>query len=70
MSRFSQFEYLKFNRIYEDCLSLLDKDTDVSLDRLRFYQFIKEYDSRRGKNFIQTFPEYKNFLEMCRGKDV
>ena len=70
MSRFSQFEYLKFNRIYEDCLSLLDKDTDVSLDRLRFYQFIKEYDSRRGKNFIQTFPEFKNFLEMCRGKDV
>lgn len=33
--------------------------------RNNFVQFIQEYDRRRGKNFIETFPEYELFWYSC-----
>jgi len=40
--------------MYEDELS----------DRLiRFYQYFTQYDKRRGLNFLETFPEMKEFWE-------
>ena len=41
---FSEYEYIKLNRIYEDCVARFKKDIDVSKERLQFLQFIKEYD--------------------------
>lgn len=65
---FKNDEILKLSRIYKDYMSTLTDD--VSAERLRFYQFVKEYDSRRDKNFLETFSEYTEFLKICRGKDV
>lgn len=64
---FHETEIFKLNRIYQDCLARFQKNEDVSFDRLRLYLFIQEYDKRRNKSFIDTFPEYKEFLEMCKG---
>ena len=64
---FDNSEIYKLNRIYQDCLTRFQKNEDVSFDRLRLYLFIQEYDKRRNKSFIDTFPEYKEFLEMCKG---
>ena len=64
---FDNAEIYKLNRIYQDCLTRFQKNEDVSFDRLRLYLFVQEYDKRRNKSFIDTFPEYKEFLEMCKG---
>lgn len=31
-----------------------------------FYKFFMEHDRRRGSNFLETFPEYKDFLLECK----
>ncbi len=35
--------------------------------RADFYNFINEYDMRKGKKFLEIFPEYKSFYNNCRG---
>ena len=66
--KFSDYEYIKLNRIYEDCVARFKKDIDVSKERIQFLQFINEYDKRRGKNFTEVFPEYNNFVKVCEKK--
>lgn len=63
--KFSDYEYIKLNRIYEDCVARFKKGVDVSKERIQFLQFINEYDKRRGKNFTEVFPEYNNFVKVC-----
>lgn len=39
------------------------KDAKItSRDRSYFFLFIREYDKRKRKNFLQIFPNYKSFL--------
>ena len=38
----------------------------VKLQRADFYRFFKEHDKRRHTNFIETFPEMKEFWNECR----
>ena len=66
---FSEYEYIKLNRIYEDCVARFKKDIDVSKERLQFLQFIKEYDKLRGKNFAEVFTEYNNFVKVCEKRN-
>ena len=65
---FDNWELQKLNRILEDCnarfKSTQSKD-DVSINRYRFTQFIKQYDQRRKKNFLNNFPEYQDFWDLC-----
>ena len=68
---FDEWEIKKLVRILQDCQSRFDKPTNsIHLDRYRFYQFTKQYDGRRKKNFEETFPEFKKFLEFCKGENV
>ena len=41
-------------------------DLDLSNRLVRFYEYFSEYDRRRGKNFIETFPEMKDFWEEAK----
>jgi uncharacterized protein (DUF1697 family) len=38
--------------------------------RNNFVQFIVEYDKRRNKNFLNTFPEYELFWDMCEEQAI
>ena len=40
----------------------LVQDEDYSDECEDFVKFINEYDKRRGTNFIETFPEYKELI--------
>ncbi len=40
--------------------------TQEQADTTDFVNFITEYDKRRGTNFVQVFPEYKEFYESCQ----
>ncbi|AGH96567.1 twitch domain-containing radical SAM protein [Pseudobdellovibrio exovorus] len=41
-------------------------DSFLHTQRSRFYQFFSEHDRRRQTNFVQTFPEMKEFWELCQ----
>ena len=38
----------------------------VKLQRADFYRFFNEHDKRRKTNFLETFPEMKEFWDECR----
>jgi hypothetical protein len=39
---------------------------DVNDVRASFYKWFKQYDERREVNFLETFPEYTEFYNMCK----
>lgn len=65
--RFFETEIYKLNRIYQDCMTRFEKGENVDKDRKRFSEFVEEYDKRRNKSFVKTFPEFKQFLVFCKG---
>ena len=36
-------------------------DDELSTHLIRFYEYFKQYDERRGLNFLETFPEMTDF---------
>lgn len=61
-------EYEKFKRVTNYM-----KENPVTEQRIRqgrrdFYSFFTENDRRLGTNLLETFPEYREFYELC--KDV
>lgn len=64
-TRFLVEEVLKLERIYNDCITRLSQNVDLSLDRVRFVQFVNEYDKRRNKDFLEVFPQYRDFYKLC-----
>jgi|GEM_PF-302153 len=39
---------------------------EVKKQQAGFYNFVNEYDRRKGKSFLSLFPEYKTFYQTCR----
>ena len=37
------------------------KDEELSTQLIRFYEYFTQYDERRNLNFLETFPEMKDF---------
>lgn len=72
-NKFEDFECLKLKRNVSDCIarakSVNEDGThqrkDFSINRAKFAKYIQEYDERRGKNFLETFPEYTDFYNLC-----
>lgn len=63
--KFSELEYEKFYRVVKYM-----ETTHYSEQRLRegyrdFAAWFREYDRRRGTDFVSVFPELKHFLETC-----
>jgi organic radical activating enzyme len=63
MHGFKDYEVLKMKRD----IDWMKKGTE-DLDRKRrdFFKFFTEHDKRRGTNFLETFPEMKNFWDLCQ----
>lgn len=53
---------LKAKQVGEDGLTT---NKEIRLNRTKFAYFMKQYGKRRGKNFLQTFPEYTDFYNLC-----
>jgi organic radical activating enzyme len=62
---FFDHEIHRFERIYKIFLDHLSKPQEVEQNRKDFSVFIQEHDSRRGTDFLKTFPEMKDFLNRC-----
>ena len=68
---FTEQEIAKLKRIVEGLTFQLHRGDPgwakkAQLSRARFYSFVNEYDKRRDKNFLKTFPEMQNFYDVCK----
>lgn len=63
---YSEYEINRMKKNYHVFKTDLKNNIDVSTDRMDFAIFIAEHDRRRGTNFIETFPEFEDFLELCK----
>jgi organic radical activating enzyme len=61
------FENHEINRMNRAVAVFLNNN-DFSLEQNRkdFMLFLKEHDSRRGTDFLSTFPELEEFCKLCR----
>jgi organic radical activating enzyme len=62
---FYEFEAEKLKRIYY--LARDHKENEqTNISRRNFVAFIDEHDRRRGTNFVETFPELRDFYSFCK----
>lgn len=66
VTKFCELEYERFRRVRDYFESVQYDDAKVRLGRRDFYHWFTEYDKRRGTNFLETFPEYSEFWDMCK----
>ena len=43
-------------------------DEDLSNHLIRFYEYFTQYDNRRNLNFLETFPEMKDFWNEAKSE--
>jgi hypothetical protein len=68
---FYDFEIAKLERN----LSIMQErdalDIDkLEIDRHNFVRFFEQYDERNSVEFLKTFPEFKNFFQLCKSVNV
>lgn len=64
---FKDYEVLKLERDLAWAKEGLNISEEELTDKLiRFYDYFKEYDRRRGLNFLQTFPEMTDFWNTAK----
>ena len=63
---FGEVEYEKMKRVTDVMIENPFTTEQVTNGRKDFYKFVIEHDKRRNKNFLKTFPEYKDFYELCK----
>lgn len=67
---FEEFEIEKYKRV---CLDILyshknEGNKDFAINRAKFYEFVNELDRRYKTNFLEVYPEYREFYEL--GKEM
>jgi hypothetical protein len=63
---FSNVEIQKIKRIYDYAIS--EGDFNLDQNRKDFVIFVDELDKRRGTNFLETFPELKEFYAKIKNR--
>jgi len=66
---FKPYEILKVKRDLAIMQQPLSSDS-LARNKRMFYQFIAEYDSRKGRSFIDSFPEMKEYYVECMKASV
>ena len=64
-SKFSELEYEKFKRVVKYMETTHYSIEKLAEGRKDFFNWFREYDRRRGTDFIETFPELKDFYLSC-----
>lgn len=63
MHGFKDYEVLKLQR---DLMWMFGSTPDLERKRADFYKFFTEHDSRRGTDFLETFPQLTEFWNECK----
>ena len=64
-SKFSNLEYEKFLRVVKYMETTIYTPEKLLEGKRDFFNWFTEYDRRRSTNFIETFPELKDFYFEC-----
>jgi len=65
---FYDFEVNRMERLYYVMRENMGEKESNFEQRRNFYEFIQEYDKRRGTDFFKTFPELKGFYYYCKDR--
>lgn len=70
---FEQYEIEKFRRIVLHRMYYIKKNDkerenhgDIVLNRAKFYDYVNELDRVHKTNFLEIFPEYENYYNICK----
>jgi organic radical activating enzyme len=64
-TKFSEVEFEKFRRVV-DYMGATEYDQNkIDEGQRDFYNWFNELDTRRGTNFVATFPEMEKFFKKC-----
>ena len=64
-TKFSEVEFEKFRRVV-DYMAATEYDQDkINEGQRDFYNWFNELDTRRGTDFVTTFPEMEKFFKKC-----
>lgn len=63
--KFNDIEYEKFRRVRDYFASTNYDEGIVEQGRKDFFTWFSQYDQRRNQNFLETFPEMKDFWLSC-----
>ena len=64
-SKFNDLEYAKFLRVVKYMESATYTPERLKEGRRDFFNWFREYDRRRGTDFVKTFPKLENFYREC-----
>ena len=64
-TKFSEVEFEKFRRVVDYMASTHYEKDKIDEGQRDFYNWFNELDTRRGTNFIETFPEMEKFFKKC-----
>ena len=62
----SDLEYEKFLRVTDYMKAKTIPEEKIRAGRRDFYSFFTENDKRLNTSLLKTFPEYKEFYELCK----
>lgn len=65
--KFGPLEVDKFRRVVSYMENAAYDADRLATGRRDFYRWFKEYDRRKGTDFVATFPELADFYNRCRG---
>lgn len=65
-SSWRSYRLYHLSQLYESMLKE-SKDDFLLTSRIHFYNFVETIKHRRQKDFLDFFPEYRNFYELCAG---
>jgi len=65
-TKFTDMEYEKFRRVRDYFATASYKEEKVKEGRIDFYNWFTEHDRRRNVDFLEIFPEMKNFWNQCK----
>jgi len=63
---FSELEYERFRRVRDYFANTQYDSRKIEQGRIDFYNWFTEYDKRRDVNFLETYPEYTDFWNLCK----
>lgn len=66
MNWFTSIEYEKFKRLTNYMKEHTISEEKIMQGRRDFYSFFTENDRRLGTDLLQTFPEYRDFYNLCK----
>jgi len=65
VTKFSQVEFEKFRRVVDYMETTEYSQEKINEGQRDFYHWFTELDTRRGTDFVSTFPEMEKFYKKC-----